>query len=82
MFTWSSVRKLAQKLSVMNGPSSAGGEMTAVWRLLAAHEKAVTFYWPGSDGAVQPVLYSVLGHTDGRLMPCLEALCQQWLRDS
>lgn len=41
--------------------------------LLAAHEKAVTFNWPGRDGAVQPVSYGIFGHTDGSLMPCLRA---------
>lgn len=42
--------------------------------LLAAHEKAVTFNWPGQDGAVQPVLNSISGHIDGSFMPCLKAL--------
>lgn len=49
MFTRSSVGKLAQKVTVMNGPSSARGLMTAgrrrQWRRrLAAPEKAVTFF--------------------------------------
>lgn len=28
------------------------GILTAGWWLLAAHEEAVTFYWPGRDGEV------------------------------
>lgn len=64
MFTQSSVGKLAQKLTVMNGLSSARGLMTAGLWLLAAREKAVTFYCGGRDGATQPVLYSIFGHAD------------------
>lgn len=39
----------------MNDLSSASGMIATGWRLLAANEKAVTFNWPGRDGAVQPV---------------------------
>ncbi len=82
MFTQSSVRKLAQNLTVMDGPLSARGLMTAGWRLLAAHEKTVTFFQQGGNGLAQPFWYRTLGHTDGSLMPRFRALWQSGLRAS
>lgn len=72
MFTRSSVGKLARKVTVMNGPSSARGLMTAGRRrLLAAHEKAVTFFI-AEEETVQTLLYGVFGHTDAGLNALLQ----------